>query len=62
MKAAIFIKWTDIDGKWQEQRFFNVFAQAAFMKENPEIAKQLEYIPRKVKSDTQSGTIKKGRF
>jgi len=48
------------NGKSKDSSMF--LHKAAFMKENPEIAKQLEYIPRKVKSDTQSGIIKKGRF
>ena len=62
MKVCIYIKWMDKNGKWQEQRFFNVQAQAAFMKENPEIAKHLMYIPRKQINEAPTGDIKKDRF
>jgi len=58
MKACIYIKWY-VDDKWQEQRFFNVQAQAAFMKENPEIAKHLLYVPRETKNETTGRNIKK---
>jgi len=57
--TTITVSWNDDRGETHNERFFNVVALGNFLKENPRLANELLYLPKKPGSVARTGKGKR---